>query len=184
MVLAFYVRGLLAGPSLAGAQMTRAFANPQPVPAGAQSGGMAVRKPLLNGAPWARGIAPLPPSGWLCRRLGAQCHLLCQVRPSASLGGADALGGALWARRPPGRLLDDRRCLILRGKSGTRASRADQGVRPTINAESHLPGKVSDIGLGAGRRNRSGPPKRIETRGAAAMESMVWSASSSGCGLA
>ena len=76
-------------------------------------------------------------------RAEAQCHLLCQVRPSAALGGADAL----WARRPPGRLLEDRRCLILRGKSGTRASRADQGVRPTINAASHLSGKVSDIGL-------------------------------------
>src|ERR1039458_8617843 len=73
-------------------------------------------------------------------------------RPTiASLGGADALGGALWARRPPGRLLNDRRSLILRGKSGTRASwprgHPDQGVRPTINAESHLSGKVSDIGM-------------------------------------
>src|ERR1039458_2489686 len=74
-------------------------------------------------------------------RMASQCHLLCQVRPSASLGGADALVRS----RPPGRLLNDRRCLILRGKSGTRASRADQGVRPTINAEFHLSGKVSDI---------------------------------------
>src|ERR1039458_3913975 len=85
----------------------------------------------------------------------SQCHLLCQVRPSASLGGADALGGALWARRPPGRLLNDRRCLILRGKSGTRASgprgHPDQGVRPTINAESHLSGKLKSIGLPARR---------------------------------
>src|ERR1039458_8199238 len=83
--------------------------------------------------------------------MASQCHLLCQVRPSASLGGADALGGALWARRPPGRLLNDRRCPILRGKSGTRASRGPegtpQGVRPTINAESHLSGKVSDIAM-------------------------------------
>jgi hypothetical protein len=79
----------------------------------------------------------------LDRRMASQCHLLCQVRPSASLGGADALVRS----RPPGRLLNDRRCLILRGKSGMRASRADQGVRPTINAESHLSGKVSDIGM-------------------------------------
>jgi len=62
------------------------------------------------------------------------------------------IGITWWGGRPrpqpaPGRLLNDRRCLILRGKSGTRASRADQGVRPTINAESHLSGNVSDIGL-------------------------------------
>ena len=69
------------------------------------------------------------------RRMPSQCHLLCQVRPSASLRGADALVRS----RPPGRLLNDRRCLILRGKSGTRASgprgHPDQGVRPTAYAE-------------------------------------------------
>ena len=36
--------------------------------------------------------------------------------------------------RPPGRLFQAFRQLILREKSGTGASRADQGVRPTINA--------------------------------------------------
>jgi hypothetical protein len=39
--------------------------------------------------------------------------------------------------RPPGRLFDGGKRLILLGKSGTRASRADQGVRPTHYAESH-----------------------------------------------
>jgi hypothetical protein len=57
------------------------------------------------------------------------------------ISGADALVRS----RPPGRLLFSARAFILREKSGTRASRADQGVRPTINAESHHSGNVSDI---------------------------------------
>ena len=110
---------------------------------GARQGSLTVPLGERSSALAIHGMQPAGKVG----QASAQCHLLCQVRPSASPGGADALGGALWARRPPGRLLDDRRCLILRGKSGTRASRADQGVRPTINTESHLSGKVSDIGL-------------------------------------
>jgi hypothetical protein len=43
--------------------------------------------------------------------------------------------------RPPGRLFDGGKRLILLGKSGTRASwprgHPDQGVRPTHYAESH-----------------------------------------------
>ena len=107
-------------------------------------------RPRLSVGRSALAIHGMQPAGKV-GQASAQCHLLCQVRPLASLGGADALGGALRARRPPGRLLDDRRCLILRGRSGTRASRGPegtpQGIRPTINAESYLSGKVSDIGL-------------------------------------
>jgi len=46
-------------------------------------------------------------------------------------------GGPLGPRPAPGRLFDGGKRLILLGKSGTRASRADQGVRPTHYAESH-----------------------------------------------
>ena len=114
----------------------------------ATCGGLAVR--LGRGVALRRG--PVRRSGAfdtsegrvpLGRRMPSQCHLLCQVGPSASLGGADALVRS----RPPGRLLFSARAFILREKSGTKASRADQGVRPTINAESHHSGNVSDIGM-------------------------------------
>jgi hypothetical protein len=59
-------------------------------------------------------------------------------------GGADVLV----RRRRPGRIFDRDRRLILRGKSGTGASRADQGVRPTACAKPSLPKtKLSGIGL-------------------------------------
>jgi hypothetical protein len=71
-----------------------------------------------------------------------QCHLHWPMSRTCIISGADALVRS----RPPGRLLFSARAFILREKSGTRASRADQGVRPTINAESQHSGNVSDIG--------------------------------------
>ena len=61
----------------------------------------------------------------------AQCHL---VFPNPTIG-ADGGADALVRSRPPGRLADRGKYLIPRRKSGTRASRADQGVRPTTYAE-------------------------------------------------
>ena len=61
-------------------------------------------------------------------RTSAQCHLVFPIPPTCINGGADARVRT----RPPGRLVDGGKRLILREKSGTRASRADQGVRPPI----------------------------------------------------
>ena len=76
-------------------------------------------------------------------RLQLNATYFAYGRRTCIISGADALVRC----RPPGRLFDGGKRLIPLGKSGTRASRADQGVRPTINAEFHLFGKVSDIGL-------------------------------------
>src|ERR1017187_3077243 len=64
-------------------------------------------------------------------RMSKRLGLNAQDISARLLSGADALGGALWARRPPDRLFVKRGDLILREKSGTGASRADLGVRPT-----------------------------------------------------
>src|ERR1017187_6130091 len=61
-------------------------------------------------------------------RTSALCHLVFPIPPTCINGGADARVRT----RPPGPLVDGGKRLILREKSGTRASRADQGVRPPI----------------------------------------------------
>src|ERR1700728_3993140 len=60
--------------------------------------------------------------------MASECHI---VFPLAH-GGADALVRS----RPPGRLVDGGKRPLSRGKIGTRATRADQGGRPTNYAES------------------------------------------------
>src|ERR1035441_3310886 len=56
--------------------------------------------------------------------------------------GADALAPAQRAPRPPGRPVELWKDLILREKSGTGASRADQGVRPTKSMQDPAYGKT------------------------------------------
>src|ERR1017187_7819354 len=51
----------------------------------------------------------------------AQCHLLFPQARACIISGADALGGALWARRPPGRPAELWRGLILRRPVAQRA---------------------------------------------------------------
>src|SRR5580658_5355786 len=59
--------------------------------------------------------------------LKPQCHLVFLLSGLCMDCGADPLVRS----RPPGRLVRIPSDLILREKSGTRASRADQGVLPT-----------------------------------------------------
>ena len=61
----------------------------------------------------------------------AQCRLVFPILRTGTNCGADPLVRS----RPPGRLADGCRRLSPQAKSGTRASRADQGVRPTTYAE-------------------------------------------------
>ena len=82
---------------------------------------------------------------WAVGQASACATYFAYGRRTCIISGADALVRG----RPPGRLFDGGKRLIPLGKSGTRASRADQGVRPTINAEFHLFGKVSEIGASA-----------------------------------
>src|ERR1017187_2503800 len=60
-----------------------------------------------------------------------QCHIVFPHAHICINSGADALGGALLARRPPCRPVELWKDLILREESGTGASRADRGVHPT-----------------------------------------------------
>jgi hypothetical protein len=64
-------------------------------------------------------------------RASAQCRLVFPILRTGTNCGADPLVRS----RPPGRLADGCRRLSPHEKSGTRASRADQGVRPTTYAE-------------------------------------------------
>ena len=94
------------------------------------------------------------------RRMPCQCHLHWPMSRTCIISGADALVRS----RPPSRLPFSARDLILREKSGTRASRADQGVRPTINAKSQLSANVSDIGMASCGRLAIGLPMRVCSR--------------------
>jgi hypothetical protein len=69
-------------------------------------------------------------------------------------GGADPLVRS----RPPGRLVAGGKRLIFREKSGSRGTRADQGVRPTIYAEPAPLRKLSGI---AQKCVRYGGPKLV-----------------------
>jgi hypothetical protein len=73
----------------------------------------------------------------------AQCHIVFPLPDVCINRGADPPVRS----RPPGRLVEGRSNLILREKSGTRASRADQGVRPTNYAECASAQKLCGIGL-------------------------------------
>src|SRR5579859_7314386 len=76
----------------------------------------------------------------------AQCHLLWPIPNTCINGGADPLVCGRRPRRPvPGWMR-----LISLAKSGSRGTRADQGVRPTIYAGFQILAKVSDIGLEGG----------------------------------
>ena len=71
----------------------------------------------------------------------AQCHLVFAIPVTCINGGADALVRS----RPLGRLAPWCKDLILLSESGTRASRADQGVCPTNGAAFPVVGKLSGI---------------------------------------
>ena len=71
-----------------------------------------------------------------------QCHIVFIHAHICINSGADALVPAQRAPRPPGRPVELWKDLILREKSGTGASRADQGVRPTQFMQNPANGKT------------------------------------------
>ncbi len=87
---------------------------------------------------------------WLCfekcrptRCLEAQCHIVFPLPDICINCGADPLVRGRRPRRPVRGWMR----LIFLAKSGSRGTRADQGVRPTIYAGFPVSGKLYDIGL-------------------------------------
>src|SRR6266566_4269716 len=76
-------------------------------------------------------------------RLKPQCHLVFPLSNICINCGADPLVRGRRPRRPVRGWMR----LILLAKSGSRGTRADQGVRPTTYAEFPVSGKLNRIGL-------------------------------------
>src|SRR5712672_2355223 len=74
---------------------------------------------------------------------GGQCHIVFPLPDICINCGADPLVRGRRSRRPVRGWMR----LIFLAKSGSRGTRADQGVRPTIYAGFPVSGKLYDIGL-------------------------------------